>query len=93
MDKDTVKKIARLGRLAVTDADIEYYGPQLTKIMQWFEELREVDIKGVEPLASVSDITLRLRPDAVNDGDVQDGVLANAPEALEGFFVVPKVVE
>ena len=93
MDKDTVKKVAKLARLDVTEEDLDYYAPQLQNIMKWFEELREVDTEGVEPLASVSEINARLREDVINDGDIQDRVLSNAPENLEGFFVVPKVVE
>lgn len=93
MDKETVKKIAKLARLQVTEDDLDYFAPQLGNILNFFEELREVDTEGVEPLSSVSDIALRLREDAINDGNIPQDVLANAPEEMEGFFVVPKVVE
>jgi aspartyl-tRNA(Asn)/glutamyl-tRNA(Gln) amidotransferase subunit C len=93
LDKKTVAKVASLARLKVSDDDLEKYGPQLSNIIQFVEQLAEVDTENVEPLASVVDITLRLREDEVTDGGMQKEVLANAPETLEGFFVVPKVVE
>lgn len=93
MDIETVRKVARLARLKVEEKDLERYGSQLTNILKFVEQLEEVDTKNVEPLASVVDIKLRLRDDAVTDGGIQKDVLANAPEKMEGFFVVPKVVE
>ncbi|HPF78944.1 MAG TPA: Asp-tRNA(Asn)/Glu-tRNA(Gln) amidotransferase subunit GatC [Alphaproteobacteria bacterium] len=93
LDKKTVAKVANLARLDVSDAELEKYGPQLSNIINFVEQLAEVDTDNVEPLASVVDITLRLRPDEVTDGGYQKEILANAPESLEGFFVVPKVVE
>lgn len=93
MDIETVRKVARLARLKVEEKDLERYGSQLTNILKFVEQLDEVDTKNVEPLASVVDIKLRLREDGVTDGGIQQDVLANAPEKMEGFFVVPKVVE
>lgn len=93
LDKETVAKVASLARLKMTDAELEKYGPQLSNIIQFVEQLAEVDTDNVEPLASVVDIKLRLREDEVTDGGVQKEALANAPETLEDFFVVPKVVE
>jgi aspartyl-tRNA(Asn)/glutamyl-tRNA(Gln) amidotransferase subunit C len=93
MDKATVKKIATLARLNVTEAEQEKYAAQLGGILKWVEQLNEVDTTNVAPLASVVNTSLTLRPDVVNDGGIQQDVLANAPESLEGFFVVPKVVE
>jgi len=93
MDKDIVKKVARLARIKVTEAEAEEVVPKLQNIMSWIEQLGEVDTDNVEPLASVVDITLPLREDVCNDGDIQEQVLANAPETMQGFFVVPKVVE
>ena len=93
MDKSTVKKVATLARIAVTDADLEKYTPQLAGMIKWVEQLSEVNTDNVAPLASVVNISLPLRADVVNDGNQQESVLANAPESLEGFFVVPKVVE
>ena len=93
LDNKTVEKVASLARLKLDDAEITSYGEKLSNIINFVEQLSEVDTNNVEPLASVVDITLRLREDEVSDGGVQQDVLANAPETLEGFFVVPKVVE
>jgi aspartyl-tRNA(Asn)/glutamyl-tRNA(Gln) amidotransferase subunit C len=89
----TVQKVANLARLKITDEEAEKYGPQLSNIINFVEQLSEVDTENVEPLASPVNISLRLREDEVTDGNIQKEVLANAPEELEGFFVVPKVVE
>jgi aspartyl-tRNA(Asn)/glutamyl-tRNA(Gln) amidotransferase subunit C len=93
IDHSTVEKVARLARIRVTDKDVEAYAPQLDNIMQFVKQLGEVDTDQVAPLASVVDLNLSLRADQVTDGQMPDAVLANAPETLEGFFVVPKVVE
>lgn len=93
IQKETVAKVANLARIKTTDEEQEKLAPQLDNIIGFVEQLSEVDTDNVEPLASVVDITLPLRKDAITDGDVQEDVLANAPETLEGFFVVPKVVE
>lgn len=93
LDKTTVKKVATLARIAMSDADLDRYTPQLSGMLKWVEQLGEVNTDNVKPLASVVDITLGLRPDVVNDGNMQEAILANAPESVEGFFVVPKVVE
>jgi aspartyl-tRNA(Asn)/glutamyl-tRNA(Gln) amidotransferase subunit C len=93
IDRNTVAKVARLARIRVTDEDLDKYAPQLANIMKFVEQLGEVDTDNVEPLASVVNIGLQLRKDEITDGGIQDAVLANAPESLEGFFVVPKVVE
>ena len=93
IDRNTVARVARLARLRVTDEALDLYAPQLANILKFVEQLEEVDTANVEPLANVVDIDLRLRRDEVTDGGMPEAVLANAPEALEGFFVVPKVVE
>lgn len=93
IDKATVQKIASLARIKVTEDDLNYYAPQLQKILGWAEQLQEVNTDGVEPLLSVSEIACRLRPDVVNDGGNVAAVLSNAAESVEGFFVVSKVVE
>ena len=93
IDKATVQKIASLARIQVTEADLNYYAPQLQNILHWAEQLQEVNTDGVEPLANVSEIACRLRADAVNDGGNAEAVLKNAPESVEGFFVVSKIVE
>lgn len=93
LDKKAVEKVARLARLKITEEEATRYGAQLSNIINFVEQLKEVDTENVEPLASVVDIQLRLREDVVTDGGIQEDILANAPESLEGFFVVPKVVE
>jgi len=93
LDKNTVKKVAGLARLRLSEAELDKYMGQLNNIMKFVEQLNEVNTDNVVPLPSPVDIPLTLRKDIVTDGDCQDAVLANAPEALEGFYVVPKVVE
>ncbi len=93
MDLKTVKKVATLARLEMEDAELEAVRVKLGNIMKFVEQLEEVNTDNIAPLANVVDIKLRLREDTVNDGGQQDKVLANAPEAMEGFFVVPKIVE
>jgi len=93
VDLSTVKKIASLARLAVTDAEAEALVPELNGILHWVEQLGEVDVSGVAPMTAVIPNRLRLRADVVDDGGVRDKVLANAPQAEHGFFAVPKVIE
>jgi len=93
MDINTVKKVATLARLEMNDSELEAVRVKLGNIMKFVEQLGEVNTDNVEPLANVVDIKLRLREDVVNDGGQQEKVLANAPESMEGFFVVSKVVE
>jgi aspartyl-tRNA(Asn)/glutamyl-tRNA(Gln) amidotransferase subunit C len=93
IDLQTVKKIASLSRISVTDAEAEAMVPELNNILGWVEQLGEVDVTGVEPMTAVIPNKLRLREDVVTDGNVRDKVLANAPQAEHGFFAVPKVIE
>ena len=93
VNTEQVRHIAKLARIAMSDADIEAMVPELNNILGWVEQLGEVDTEGVEPLTAVIDQKLRLRVDAVTDGDKRDAVLANAPEGQHGFFAVPKVIE
>ena len=93
VDTATVRHIARLARLKMSDAEVEAMVPELNNILGWIEQLGEVDTDGVEPLTAVIDQSLRLREDRVTDGGIRDEVLANAPEAQHGFFAVPKVIE
>lgn len=93
IDLATVKKIASLSRISVSEAEAEAMVPELNNILGWVEQLGEVDVTGVEPMTAVIPNTLRLREDKVTDGDVRDKVLANAPQAEHGFFAVPKVIE
>ena len=93
VDAATVRHIARLARIAMSDAEVEALVPELNNILGWVEQLGEVDTDGVEPLATVIEQKLRLRDDEVTDGDCRDNILANAPQAEHGFFAVPKVIE
>lgn len=93
VDLATVKKIASLARLAVSEAEAEALVPELNNILGFVEQLGSVDVSGVEPMTAVIPNHLRLRADAVTDGNVRDRVLANAPQAEHGFFAVPKVIE
>ena len=93
MDEQTVRKVARLANIQIEDQDVERIGKELSGILEWVEQLAEVDTDNVEPLANVVNIDLKLRADEVTDGNCADKVLANAPEETQGFFVVPKIVE
>lgn len=93
VDTQTVKKIASLARIAMSDEDAEKMVPEFNNILKFVEQLGEVDVTGVEPTAAVIPNVLRLREDVVTDGNVRDKVLANAPVAEHGFFAVPKVIE
>ena len=98
VDNATVAKVARLARIAVSDAEVEAMVPELNNILAWVEQLGEVDVTGVEPMTAVIPNQLRLRDDVVNadpltGGGIRDKVLANAPLAEHGFFAVPKVIE
>jgi aspartyl-tRNA(Asn)/glutamyl-tRNA(Gln) amidotransferase subunit C len=93
VDTATVRHIARLARIAVTDGEVEALVPELNNILGWIEQLQEVDVSGVEPMTAVIPNHLRLRDDIVTDGDKRDAVLSNAPVAEHGFFAVPKVIE
>ena len=90
---EQVRHIAKLARIAMSEEEIERLAPELNNILGWVEQLAEVNTDGVEPLATVIDQKLRLREDAVTDGNIRDEVLANAPDAQHGFFAVPKVIE
>ena len=93
VDSATVRHVAKLARIAMSDAEVEAMVPELNNILGWVEQLGEVNTDGVEPLTAVIDQKLRLRDDAVTDGDRREEVLANAPDAQHGFFAVPKVIE
>jgi aspartyl-tRNA(Asn)/glutamyl-tRNA(Gln) amidotransferase subunit C len=93
VDTKTVRHIAKLARLQMSDDEVDALVPELNNILGWIEQLGEVNTDGVEPLTAVIDQKLRLREDVVNDGDCREAVLANAPDAQHGFFAVPKVIE
>ena len=93
VNADTVRHVAKLARIAMSDAEVDALVPELNQILGWVDQLAAVDTEGVEPLTAVIDQKLRLCDDVVNDGDVRDKVLLNAPDAQHGFFAVPKVIE
>ena len=93
IDTDTVRKVAHLARIAVREDELAPLAAELNSILGWVEKLGEVDVTGVEPMTSVTPMALKRRADGVTDGDRQADILANAPDAREGFFTVPKVVE
>ena len=93
IDAATVRKVARLARIAVPQERLDPLARELSGILQWIEQLAEVDTDGVEPMTSAVAATLPLREDVVTDGGYPEKVLGNAPRAIDGFYVVPKVVE
>ena len=93
IDIDTARKVAKLARIRVEEDQLPKLAEQLSGILGFMEQLNEVDVRGVEPMVSVTPMRLRRRADVVTDGGIQGAVLANAPDAREGFFAVPKVVE
>jgi aspartyl-tRNA(Asn)/glutamyl-tRNA(Gln) amidotransferase subunit C len=93
IDKETARRVAHLARIEVAEADLEPLAAELSGILGFMEQLNEVDVEGVEPMTSVTPMRAAWREDVVTDGGYRDRVLANAPEARDGFFTVPKVVE
>jgi aspartyl-tRNA(Asn)/glutamyl-tRNA(Gln) amidotransferase subunit C len=93
IDAATVRKVARLARIAQPEETVEQLARELSGIMTWIEQLAEVDTDGVEPMTSVVHTPLPMREDVVTEGGDASRVLANAPRSTAGFFVVPKVVE
>ncbi|MFZ5962741.1 Asp-tRNA(Asn)/Glu-tRNA(Gln) amidotransferase subunit GatC [Thalassococcus sp. BH17M4-6] len=93
IDTETAARVAKLARIKVEDDALPALASEFNTILGFIEQLQEVDVDGVEPMVSVTPMRLKRRQDGVTDGDQQDKVLANAPDAREGFFAVPKVVE
>ena len=93
IDTDTARKVAKLARIRVEEAALPALAGELSGILAFMEQLTEVDVTEVEPMTSVTPMRLPRRADVVTDGGIQDQVLKNAPDAREGFFAVPKVVE
>ena len=93
IDTETARRVAHLARIAVNESDLPKLADELSGILGFMEQLNEVDISGVEPMTSVTPMSLKQRADEVTDGNKQADILANAPDAREGFFAVPKVVE
>lgn len=93
IDSNVVKKIAKLARLKVEDTELSHFTNELNSILAWIEQLQEVNTDNIKPLHSVTQTPLFMRKDVVNDGNIQQEVLANAPGTKYGCFAVPKVVE
>ena len=93
VNAEQVRHVAKLARIAMSDAEVDALVPELNNILGWVDQLAAVDTDGVEPLTAVIDLKLRLRADIVDDGGVRDAILLNAPDAQHGFFAVPKVIE
>ena len=93
IDTETARRVAHLARIAVKDEDLPALARELSGILTFMEQLNEVDVEGVEPMTSVTPMRLKRRQDGVTDGGIQTQILSNAPDAREGFFAVPKVVE
>ncbi len=93
VDIETVKRVAKLARIAVSDAEAEKMLGELNGILGFVEQLNEVDVKGVEPMTSVVEMAMKKRLDVVSDGDKAEDIVANAPLSDDQFFMVPKVVE
>ncbi len=93
IDAATVRRVAHLARIKTPEDRLEPLARELNGILAWIEQLNEVDVDGVEPMTSNVHQPLRLRDDAVTDGNKVADVLSNAPKSADGFFVVPKVVE
>ena len=93
VDLNTVRRIAHLARIAVSETEIPHLQGEINAILKFVEALDEVDVEGVEPITSVIPMRLPMREDVVADGNIASLVLANAPVTEDGFFVVPKVIE
>ena len=93
IDQSTAAKVAKLARIRVEEDALPALASEFNNILGFIEQLNEVDVEGVEPMTSVTPQQLKRRQDVVTDGNQQDKVLSNAPDAREGFFAVPKVVE
>jgi aspartyl-tRNA(Asn)/glutamyl-tRNA(Gln) amidotransferase subunit C len=96
LDAETIRRIASLARIRVSEAEVATLQGELNGILAWIEQLGEVDTEGVAPLSGAARMALRMREDAVTDGEIRERILQNAPERIGpdgAFFAVPKVVE
>lgn len=93
IDKDTARRVAHLARIKVDEDQLDGLANELSGILGFMEQLTEVDVDGVDPMTSITPMALKRREDIVTDGNKQAQILSNAPDAREGFFAVPKVVE
>jgi aspartyl-tRNA(Asn)/glutamyl-tRNA(Gln) amidotransferase subunit C len=93
VDAATVRRIAQLARIAVRDDEIQHLEGELNAMLAFVEQLSEVDVAGVEPMTSVTPMEMKKRADVVNDGNIADDIVKNAPATEGHFFLVPKVIE
>ena len=93
VDADTVRRIAHLARIAVTETEVPHLQGELNAMLAFVEQLSEVNVEGIEPMTSVIPMEMKKRLDVVNDGEIADDVVTNAPATDDHFFLVPKVVE
>ncbi|UZE51792.1 Asp-tRNA(Asn)/Glu-tRNA(Gln) amidotransferase subunit GatC [Rhodopseudomonas sp. P2A-2r] len=93
VDAATVRRIAHLARIAVTEDEVPHLQGELNAMLAFVEQLSEVDVEGVEPMTSVTPMEMTRRADEINDGEIADKVIGNAPMSEDHFFLVPKVVE
>jgi aspartyl-tRNA(Asn)/glutamyl-tRNA(Gln) amidotransferase subunit C len=93
VDAATVRRIAHLARIAVTEAEVPHLQGELNAMLAFVEQLSEVNVDGVEPMTSVTPMEMKKRSDVINDGEIADEVVKNAPDTVDHFFLVPKVVE
>jgi aspartyl-tRNA(Asn)/glutamyl-tRNA(Gln) amidotransferase subunit C len=93
VDAATVRRIARLARIAVAEDEVEHLQGELNAMLAFVEQLSEVNVDGIEPMTSVTPMAMKARVDEVTDGDNAEAVLANAPQSEDGFYLVPKVIE
>jgi aspartyl-tRNA(Asn)/glutamyl-tRNA(Gln) amidotransferase subunit C len=93
VDATTVRRIAHLARIAVSEGEIPHLAGELNAMLAFVEQLSEVNVDGVEPMTSVMPMVMKKRQDVVDDGEISDDIVANAPDTMNHFFLVPKVVE
>jgi aspartyl-tRNA(Asn)/glutamyl-tRNA(Gln) amidotransferase subunit C len=93
VDAATVRRIAQLARIAVKESEVSHLQGELNAMLTFVEQLSEVNVEGVEPMTSVTPMEMKKRSDVVNDGEIADDIVRNAPETQGHFFLVPKVVE
>lgn len=93
VDADTVRRIAHLARIAVAEDEVEHLKDELNAMLAFVEQLAEVKVDGVEPMTSVTPMTMKKRADAVTDGGIAEDIVRNAPSSDDNYFVVPKVLE
>jgi aspartyl-tRNA(Asn)/glutamyl-tRNA(Gln) amidotransferase subunit C len=93
VDADTVRRIAHLARIAVAEDEVDHLKDEINGMLDFVEQLQEVDVEGVEPMTSVTPMAMKKRHDAVTDGNDAGAVLKNSPQSDDGFYLVPKVIE